>query len=49
MNDTCRIFDWENSTPEIDGQKEKLFLAFKAGSAGVLVEPDDSYKLSEKA
>ena len=49
MTDSCRIFDWENSTPEIDGQKEKLFLAFEAGSSKVLVETDDSYTLEEQS
>ena len=24
----CRIFDWKNNRPEIDGQDEKLFMAF---------------------
>jgi len=47
MSDSCRLFDWQNNTPEIDGQKEKLFLAFEAGSPTVLVEPDESFKLSE--
>ena len=49
MTDSCRLFDWENNTPEIDGQKEKLFLAFEAGSQGVIVEPDDAFKLAEKS
>ena len=46
MTDSCRLFDWENNTPEIDGKKEKLFLAFEAGSTKVLLEPDDAFKLS---
>jgi len=47
MSDSCRLFDWENNAPEIDGQREKLFVAFEAGSAKVLVEPDDAFKLSD--
>jgi len=47
MTDSCRLFDWENNAPEIDGQKEKLFVAFEAGSTNVLVEPDDAFKLSD--
>lgn len=47
MTDSCRLFDWENNAPEIDGQKEKLFVAFEAGSTRVLVEPEDSFKLTE--
>ncbi len=26
----CRIFDWKNNRPEIDGQDEQLFLEFDA-------------------
>jgi hypothetical protein len=26
----CRIYDWKNNEPEIDGQNEKLFLEFQA-------------------
>jgi hypothetical protein len=26
----CRIFDWKNNQPEIDGQNEQLFLQFDA-------------------
>jgi hypothetical protein len=26
--DACRIYDWKNNQPEIDGQNEKLFLEF---------------------
>ncbi|MCG6910859.1 MAG: hypothetical protein LJE94_12135 [Deltaproteobacteria bacterium] len=47
VTDSCRLFDWENNAPEIDGKKEKLFLAFEAGSTRVLAEPDDAFKLSE--
>ena len=25
----CRIFDWKNNRPEIDGQDEQLFMEFK--------------------
>lgn len=28
-SDACRIFDWDDSGPEIDGQSEKLFLTFE--------------------
>jgi hypothetical protein len=31
--DACRIFNWEDSTPEIDGQDQNIFLEFKS-SAG---------------
>ena len=27
-SDACRIFDWKNNIPEIDGQNENLFLEF---------------------
>jgi len=49
MTDSCRIFDWENSVPEIDGREEKLFLAFEAGLAKVLIEPDDAITLSKQS
>lgn len=26
----CRIFDWKNNQPEVDGENEQLFLEFKA-------------------
>ena len=48
MTESCRLFDWENNAPEIDGEKEKLFVAFEAGSPRVLVEPEDTYKLTEQ-
>jgi len=48
MTESCRLFDWENNAPEIDGQKEKLFVAFEAGSGKVLVEPEDTFKLTEQ-
>ena len=28
-SDSCRIFDWKNDQPEIDGEYERLFLQFK--------------------
>ena len=28
-SDSCRIFDWKNNSPEIDGENEKLFMEFK--------------------
>ncbi|MFC1812372.1 hypothetical protein ACFL03_06735 [Thermodesulfobacteriota bacterium] len=31
--DACRIYDWEDSTPGIDGKDQKIFLEFKS-SAG---------------
>ena len=30
--DSCRIFNWKNNRPEIDGESEALFLRLKAGS-----------------
>lgn len=27
--DGCRIFDWQDNQPEVDGEKETLFLAFE--------------------
>jgi hypothetical protein len=29
QTDACRIYDWKNNEPEIDGQNEKLFLEFR--------------------
>ena len=29
QTDACRIYDWRNNEPEIDGQNEKLFLEFR--------------------
>ncbi|MFH1985602.1 MAG: hypothetical protein ABIL58_27525 [Pseudomonadota bacterium] len=26
--DACRIFDWNNNNPEVDGEREKLFIRF---------------------
>ena len=45
LTDSCRIFDWKNNIPEIDGQKEKLFLQFQAGSSHLISEPDSSFQL----
>jgi hypothetical protein len=44
LTDSCRIFDWQNNTPEIDGQKEKLFLQFQAGSSPLISEPDPRFQ-----
>ena len=30
--DACRICDWGDSTPEIDGQNQKVFLEFKSST-----------------
>ena len=46
LADTCRLFDWKNNIPEIDGHTEKLFLQFEAGSANLLNEPDNTFLLS---
>ncbi|UCD88819.1 MAG: hypothetical protein JSW04_10180 [Desulfobacterales bacterium] len=46
VTDSCRLFDWKNNIPEIDGQSEKLFLKFEAGSPPSLVEPDTSFLLT---
>lgn len=46
LTDSCRLFDWKNNVPEIDGQTEKLFLQFEAGTSDLLVEPDAAFKLS---
>jgi hypothetical protein len=32
--DACRIYNWEDSTPEMDGQNQKVFLEFKSTSTG---------------
>jgi hypothetical protein len=29
QTDACRIYNWKDNTPEIDGQNENLFLEFK--------------------
>ena len=46
LTDSCRLFDWKNNNPEIDGQREKLFLQFEAGSSHLLGEPDASFLLA---
>jgi len=46
QTDSCSLFDWKNNIPEIDGQKEKLFVQFEAGSSDLLMEPDAVFKLS---
>ena len=46
LTDSCRLFDWKNNTPEIDGQREKLFLQFEAGSSHSLGEPDALFLLT---
>lgn len=46
LTDSCRLFDWKNNTPEIDGQREKLFLQFEAGSLRLLNEPDAAFLLT---
>jgi hypothetical protein len=46
LTDSCRLFDWKNNVPEIDGQTEKLFLKFETGSSDLLVEPDTAFQLS---
>ena len=43
LTDSCRIFDWKNNIPEIDGQREKLFLQFQAGSSHLIREPGSSF------
>jgi len=45
LTDSCRLFDWKNNAPEIDGQAEKLFLKFETGSSDLLVEPDAAFQL----
>jgi hypothetical protein len=32
--DACRIYNWEDSTPEIDGQNQKAFMEFKSSLTG---------------
>jgi hypothetical protein len=46
LTDSCRLSDWKNNIPEIDGKSEKLFLQFEAGSSHLLMEPDSTYQLS---
>ena len=46
LTDSCRLFDWKNNVPEIDGQTEKLFLKFATGSPDLLVGPDADFQLA---
>ena len=48
LTDTCRLFDWKNNIPEIDGKRERLFLQFDAGSPDVHSEPGDAFRLSSE-
>ena len=48
LTDTCRLFDWKNNIPEIDGQKEKLFLQFESGTPNILTEPGDEFELYQE-
>ncbi len=32
--DACKIHNWDDSTPEIDGQNQKVFLEFKSSTTG---------------
>jgi hypothetical protein len=49
LSDTCRLFNWKNNAPEMDGQKEKLFLQFEAGSSKFISEPGDVFQLAPEA
>ena len=49
MTDSCRLFDWKNNIPEIDGQKEKLFLQFEAGSSRFVDEADVPFQLTSES
>jgi hypothetical protein len=46
LTDSCRLFDWKNNIPEIDGQTEKLFLHFEGESSPLLTEPESGFQLS---
>ena len=48
QSDSCRIFDWKKNVPEIDGQEERLFVRFEAGSHDIPSEPDSSFQLSRE-
>lgn len=48
LSDTCRISDWKNNAPQIDGNREKLFLRFEAGSSRLLNEPQADFLVSTK-
>ena len=45
LTDSCRLFDWKNNVPEIDGQTEKLFLKFATESSDLLIEADADFQL----
>jgi hypothetical protein len=40
--DGCRIFDWHDNQPEVDGEKETLFLAFEDQAASTAPLANDS-------
>lgn len=46
QSDSCRIFDWKNGSPEIDGQEERVFVRFEAGSHEMISEPNANLRLS---
>jgi len=46
LSDSCRISDWKNNAPEIDGKEEKLFLRFEAGSSLCLTEPEGDFLIT---
>jgi hypothetical protein len=48
QSDSCRIFDWKKNVPEIDGQEERLFIRFEAGSHDILSEPESNLQLSRE-
>ena len=37
-SDGCRIINWHENTPEIDGQEGQLFIKFEAGASGACDE-----------
>lgn len=48
VSDSCRLFDWKNNIPEIDGEKENLFLQFEAGAPNFFDTPDASVLLTSE-
>ena len=48
LTDSCRLSDWKNNIPEIDGKREKLFLQFEVGSFHPLAKPDSTFQLSHE-
>jgi hypothetical protein len=48
LSDTCRLFNWKNNAPEMDGEKEELFLHFEAGSSKIFNEPGDGFQLTSE-